>query len=458
MIKIRQKIAIPFMIIIVLMPLITLLVFNVIMNAYVIKTSKSELSSAMETTNYLIKQLNQANKNEEEVISSLSKLSTALKTSKLATNVEIVILGKQGRLLYPKAIPETSMLSDNMLTSLKSFNFKNKQYQKLEVDNKQFLVYRNTSKKTNYKLIYIVSMENARSLIRVINLILIGIMAASTIIALVIAIFMARSISRPIKEITLATESIGKGEFVSIEPTKSSEEMNELYQNINNMSYSLLQAENVQKTFLQNASHELRTPLMSIQGYAEGIMNGIFADNSGAAKVISDESKRLTTLVEQLLILSRIDNKTYKPNVCRLDLVDIMKDYIQRINGVAIKQNKTILYRPEIEHLIVNVDEELISQAIMNIVSNGIRHTKETVEIVIVRNNSMAQITIRDDGNGIASQDLPHIFDRFYKGRGGNAGLGLSISKSAILFLGGEIYAQNGENGAEFIINLPVAK
>lgn len=459
MTKIKHKIALPFITMIILLPLITLIIFNIVINIYMIRIGKKELASAIETTNYLVRQqvINNVNssKGEEEIISAIPELTSVLKTSKLATEAEIVIFGRQGRLLYPKNFQKASILNDNILKELKNIDFSNKQVKVLKVDNKRMLVARNNTKQTNFKLIYVLSLDKAKALIKTINFILIIIMAIATFIALIVAIIVSEDISKPIKEISLVANNIGKRQFVSITPNDTSEEVSELYKSINNMSNNLKQAENAQKIFLQNASHELRTPLMSIQGYAEGIMNGVFDDNNSAAKIITDETKRLTTLVEQLLILSRIENKTYHLNLIRVDLGDLMKDYIQRINGLAMKCTKQIKYKSPNIDLSINVDEELLSQAVMNIAANGIRHAKFIIEIEIISQLEFVQIIIRDDGEGISKEDLPHVFERFYKGRDGNTGLGLSIAKSAIDFSGGELKAQNWENGAEFIISLP---
>lgn len=453
MVKIKHKIAVPFMSMIILLPLISLLVFNITLNVYVLKNSRNQLTSAIETTNRLIRQ---QIKSEDEVISVIQKLTGILKTSEIATNTEIVIYGRQGRLLYPKNIQPDSVLSENVFSALRNFDFENKQIQTLKVENRKFLIARSNTKQTNFKLIYVLSIDSTMKLIKVINLILIGIMAAATLFTLIIALIVAENISKPIKEVSLAAKKIGKGQFINIKPNQTSEEINELYKSINNMSNSLQQVENTQRTFLQNASHELRTPLMSIQGYAEGIMNGVFTDNCSASKIIIDESKRLTKLVEQLLMLSRIENKAFELNMSNVNLSDLMKDYIQKIDGLALKQHKLIKYEPVNEELTINVDEMLLSQAVLNIASNGIRHAKSMIEIAIASKPGFAQILIRNDGEGISKEDLPHIFDRFYKGRNGNTGLGLSIAKSSIDLLGGELKANNWEQGAEFIINLPV--
>jgi signal transduction histidine kinase len=317
-------------------------------------------------------------------------------------------------------------------------------------------VAKHSSKQLSFKLIYILSLENTGSLIKTINIILISILAIATLVGLFISLIISNSISKPIKKINSIANKIGNGDFVFLEPINTSKEIYELCNSMNSMSQSLYQFDNVQRTFLQNASHELRTPLMSVQGYAEGIVKGVFSDNVQAAQIICEESKRLTSLVEQLLVLSRIENNTYNINMCKIDLKNIMKEYIQRINGFAIKNEKQLVLIEENYRIPVFIDEELLSQVVVNIASNSIRFANNRVEIHIYKDNNNAYVKIRDDGHGIAAEDLPHIFDRFYKGKGGNFGLGLSIAKSSIIAMKGSIQAYNSDTGAEFLITLPL--
>ncbi len=460
--KIKYKIAIPYMIIIIAIPLLTMIIFNVIMQSYILKTSSEELKDAIETTNYLFKQ--QVNNNsilnqsQEKLVNSLSKLKATLKTSKFATKTEIVVFSKQGKMIYPKSFSEDSFLNSALINQVRTLEFgKGNTTQQIKVNNNKYLLAKHSSKQLSFKLIYILSMDNANGLIKTINIILISILTIATLVSLLISLFISNSISRPIRKINNIANTIGHGEFVTIEPITSSKEMFELSNSMNTMSQSLYQLENTQRTFLQNASHELRTPLMSVQGYAEGIMKGVFSDNVQAANIICEESKRLTSLVEQLLVLSRIENNTYNVNMCRANLNDIIKDYLQRLNGFAIKNEKQLILKEGNNQIPVCVDDELLSQAVVNIASNSIRFAKTKVDINIFRDNINAYIKISDDGSGIAKEDLPHIFDRFYKGKGGNFGLGLSIAKSSINAIMGNITAYNTDVGAEFLIRLPIS-
>ncbi len=194
------------------------------------------------------------------------------------------------------------------------------------------------------------------------------------------------------------------------------------------MSKRLTDLDKAQKLFLQNASHEIRTPLMSIQGYAEGISKGIFSDTTKTADIICEESKRLNQLVDELLTLSRIENNTDESEFYVLNLSDVMKEVVQKIEGYALREQKKINVMLPPDVIMIKANDALLSQAMINIISNG---------------------------DGIPVQDLPHIFDRFYKGKNGNFGLGLAIVKSAILSLKGSIRAYN-ENGAVFEIKFQV--
>ncbi len=194
------------------------------------------------------------------------------------------------------------------------------------------------------------------------------------------------------------------------------------------MSKRLTDLDKAQKLFLQNASHEIRTPLMSIQGYAEGISKGIFSDTTKTADIICEESKRLNQLVDELLTLSRIENNTDESEFYVLNLSDVMKEVVQKIEGYALREQKKINVMLPPDVIMIKANDALLSQAMINIISNG---------------------------DGIPVQDLSHIFDRFYKGKNGNFGLGLAIVKSAILSLKGSIRAYN-ENGAVFEIKFQV--
>ena len=308
----------------------------------------------------------------------------------------------------------------------------------------------------NLNLVFIASANMAKDMIRGINIILFTILLGATIAASSIALGVSGSISRPIARLSEQAKKIGRGDFSLLENDESSKEIADLTKSMNEMAEKLKDTDRAQKTFFQNASHELRTPLMSIGGYAEGIAKGVFPDVSEKAEIICQESKRLNALVDQLLTLSRIENMGYEVNAEPRNLCELMQEYIEKSGGFALKENIEIKFSCTDPELTAPVDEELLAQAVLNILSNGIRYAESKVEVTLSRRNDQAMITISDDGKGISEEDLPHIFERFYKGGKGSFGLGLTIARSAVIYMDGKIRVYNGEKGAVFEILLPL--
>ena len=309
----------------------------------------------------------------------------------------------------------------------------------------------------NQLVIVLVSQQGATEpLFRMMNLILLSIMSVGIGIGVLVAGRISARVSKHVAEACTATEHIGQGDFAypQWEDTDIAE-FHQLSQSILRMSERLQASERSQRDFLQNASHELRTPLMSIQGYAEGIRSGVVPDVKKAAEIINSESLRLNALVRELLMLSRIESQTAVRNPVRLNLCELLPDFVQRLGGIEVTQKKAVTLSLPQQAVTVTADEELLSFAVMNIVSNGLRYAKTKIDVSLFLRETTAVIRVQDDGPGILEEDLPHLFERFYKGKGGNFGLGLAIAKSAVQSSGGEIKAYNGETGAIFEISLP---
>lgn len=234
-------------------------------------------------------------------------------------------------------------------------------------------------------------------------------------------------------------------------------EIDQLSQTMSKMAAQLSSYDSTLKTFIQNASHELRTPLMSIQGYAEGIKYNIVEDTDKAVNIIIEESKRLTEIVNDLLFLSKVDSMQEKFTSNMINIEDIIKNCIEKVNGIAVMEKKKINFSPYNYDFEIAGDEEMLFRALINIISNSLRYCIQNVNIRIDSKDNNVSIIVEDDGPGIDKDDLEHIFERFYKGKGGKFGLGLAISKSIIEKHRGSIIANNAEGGACFIITLPIS-
>ena len=211
-----------------------------------------------------------------------------------------------------------------------------------------------------------------------------------------------------------------------------------------------------QQTFFQNASHELKTPLMAIQGYAEGIQAGVM-DAGGAADVILEESDRMTELVEELLDISKIDMGRQRLALSETDIRELLYDSIRAVEPAAAGGIAIVPDFPE-EPVMVSCDDTRLRRAVTNILSNGLRYARSELRLTCRTDKRHVTIRIQDDGDGIAEEDLPHIFDRFYMGRSGKSGIGLALTKEIIHLHRGTIRAYNGGTGAVFEISIPVSR
>ena len=212
-----------------------------------------------------------------------------------------------------------------------------------------------------------------------------------------------------------------------------------------------------QQTFFQNASHELKTPLMAIQGYAEGIQAGVM-DTASAAEVILAESDRMTELVDELLDISKIDMGRQQLALSEMDVRELLYDSIRAVEPTAAASGITITPDFPETPVMVSCDDTRLRRAVANILSNGVRYARSELHLTCRADRRQVTIRIQDDGDGIAEEDLPHIFDRFYMGKSGKSGIGLALTKEIIHLHKGTIRAYNGDGGAVFEISIPVSR
>ena len=212
-----------------------------------------------------------------------------------------------------------------------------------------------------------------------------------------------------------------------------------------------------QQTFFQNASHELKTPLMAIQGYAEGIQAGVM-DTASAAEVILAESDRMTELVDELLDISKIDMGRQQLALSEMDVRELLYDSIRAVEPTAAAGGITITPDFPETPIMVSCDDTRLRRAVTNILSNGVRYAHSQLRLTCRTEKRHVTIRIQDDGDGIAEEDIPHIFDRFYMGKSGKSGIGLALTKEIIHLHKGTIRAYNGDTGAVFEISIPVRR
>jgi two-component system sensor histidine kinase CssS len=276
------------------------------------------------------------------------------------------------------------------------------------------------------------------------------------IVAIFLSIYLSRNISKPIKKLRDHAEKIASRDFKSRVDIKTGDEIESLAQAMNKIANDLNDYDLSQKRFLQNVSHEFKTPLMSIMGYAEGIRDGVIEDKEKAFNVMIGECERLQRLVNEVLFLSKLE--TIEDFYCFKagKINNVIEEATDRIQNIINMAGITLQLRLD-RDCMVYMDRHKILQAILNLLSNAVRYAKSYIVIETILAGKRVYIKVSDDGTGINEAEKEKIFERFYKGKKGNTGLGMTITKAIIDKHKGSISADNNSyGGAVFIITLPV--
>lgn len=460
--SIKSKIRTPFLLLLILIPFMTLLLFNLSLRIYINTTTKGELKATINAVEKAIKsglETDGGKVSQKRALNMARNILMALKSSHFSPGMDFYLLDQNAGPVFPSK----RRLTNPQIWFLNTVSARFKQMKEgtvytLPVNGKKYFTIAysmNSDDLTGLTAVFALPSDRINKYLNAVNLILFGIMFLGILIAIYFSEKIASHITGPVAELGKLSLQIGQGNF-NINPHTLPEdtlEFKQLYENICLMASRLEASDRNQKTFLQNASHELRTPLMSIQGYAEGIESGIFSDTREAAQIIKRESIRLNELVSELLTLSRYESGVYKPQWEEFNLCHLLQDYSQRLMGFASKSGKElVLCLPDYD-VMIQSDDSILSQAVMNIASNCLRYAKSEVTVTLHKTEAAVILQISDDGDGIPSGDMPYIFERFYKGKDGNFGLGLAIAKSAAELLRGKIKAYNNEKGAVFEIS-----
>lgn len=194
---------------------------------------------------------------------------------------------------------------------------------------------------------------------------------------------------------------------------------------------------------------------MSISGYAQGIEQGVFQPPQDAAHTILTKSLRLTEVVNRLLTLPWLESGQQNTALGPVRALEVIEDCLDRLNGMAVHPGISLILAPFEQSIMVYGEEELLGRILENLLTNAIRYAKTTVTIAVKVEKRQVAISVADDGDGIDEKDLPHLFERCYKGRGGNFGIGLAIAHSAVEKVEGRLEATNRcEGGTVFTLTL----
>jgi two-component system, OmpR family, sensor kinase len=281
-------------------------------------------------------------------------------------------------------------------------------------------------------------------------------------LAAVLAGLLARRLLRPIDQLAAATRRVASGEADVAVPVTGEDELAELGHSFNAMAAELTSAREAQRSFLESVSHELKTPLTSIRGYAEALEEGAVSPKEGG-RVVAAEADRLERLVFDLLDLARLERAGFTVEHRRVELSAIGAAAVQRHLPRAQELGVTLTStRTDDDGAWAIGDEGRLLQATSNLIENALRLTPAGGLVEV--STGAGTIAVRDTGPGLAAEDLPRAFERFYlhdryrSERAVGSGLGLAIVKELTSAMGGEVTATGRPGGgAEFQIRIPTA-
>lgn len=342
-----------------------------------------------------------------------------------------------------------------------------------------------TSFSTGEKVIFRSSMKGIENTVNTINFFIAGAAILAILVGILAIGIVSTRISKPIRQLTEISEKMTNMDFDAKYTGKSSDEVDRLGENMNQLSGKLEQTihelqdaniklkkdiekkeeyESFQRDFIANASHELKTPIALIQGYAEGLKENVNDDPESRAfycDVIMEESAKMNELVRMLMNLNELEMGSRNLNFDTFNISEMIENQIQTMSLPATNNGITISYEPEV--IMVCSDVFKIEEVFRNYLSNAINHctNEKRIEVRTVKKEDSVRIEVFNTGEKIPEEEIPKLWDKFYKvdkartREYGGSGVGLSIVKATMELLGTDYGCVNEENGVCFYFDVP---
>ncbi len=285
-------------------------------------------------------------------------------------------------------------------------------------------------------------------------------------IMLVAAYIGSRSITRPIKRISIAARQFAHGDFAVRVPVKSNDEIGELSQSFNSMADTIEKSEELRRSFVANVSHELRSPMTSIGGYVDGILDGTIPQENEKKylEIISSEVKRLSRLVSRMLDITRLQAEDFSHSAVKYDFCEQVRRVIIGFEPKIAEKNININVFFSQERIDLFANEDAIFQVVYNLLENAMKFSNDSsdINIDVTTGGGRLIFSIKNFGKDIPAEELPYIFDRFHKAdksRGRDKvglGLGLYIVKTIINQHNGDVGASSEDGVTVFYFSLPI--
>ncbi len=273
-----------------------------------------------------------------------------------------------------------------------------------------------------------------------------AVVLAATISTMVFAIRSVRRMSMPLDELLNASHRVAEGDYSARVTPRGPAEVRTLASAFNSMAEQLEAHERSRRSMLADVTHELRTPLTVIQGNLEGMLDGMYAADETRLRSILEETQILSRLTEDLRTLSLAESGALQLKREPTDLVELARDTVAAHRSEAEARNVHIELAGPADEAVRDVDPERVRQVLSNLLSNAVRYSPpgSNVRVELTTADNSARFAVIDAGSGIAPEDLPHVFDRYYKSADSRGmGLGLAIAKYLVEAHGGQIQAES---------------
>ncbi len=286
----------------------------------------------------------------------------------------------------------------------------------------------------------------------------------AAVLSLVLGLLLSRLLTAPLARLTQAAQAIAGGDLSQRVAIHTRDETGALGEAFNEMAASLAQAETLRRNLIADISHELRTPLTVVQGNLQALLDGVYPLEMAQVASLYDETRLLTRLVDDLHDLALADAGQLRLERLPVDLIALARAAVAQFAPVAEAAGVQLALDAADTLPAVTGDADRLAQVLRNLLSNALRHTPAGGQVTVraARTGPAVRIEVADTGSGIAAEDLPHVFDRFYRGdrsrsrQGGGAGLGLAIARQLVAAHGGTLTVESAVGaGTTFTMLLP---
>lgn len=271
------------------------------------------------------------------------------------------------------------------------------------------------------------------------------------IVGVIAGLLLGRGMSLPIERLVKATQAVASQQLTHRVEVRGAQEINELAENFNQMVVSLAHSEQLRRNMIADVSHELLTPLTVLQGNLRAMLDDVYEPTKDEIGKLYVQNKHLIRLVKDLRLLSQAEAGQLPLQKSAVNLNALAQETVTLFTPLAAEKTISVTYKPAADPPLLQVDAARLRQVLHNLLANALRHTPHNGQIAVTAefNDETASLSVEDNGDGIAPDNLPHVFDRFYRAAdgqrrdSGGAGLGLPIAKAIVEGHNGRLVAHS---------------